>query len=87
MRILIVCWCLVVCSAAHAGKFEDGNDVLEGCRRAASLSYSTTIAEALWTGKCTGVIETLVGIGAHLSEPVRFCVPGEVTFNKQQRFS
>ena len=82
MRSLTACWLLILCLPAYAEKFETGNDVIDGCRRAASLSYGTTTAEALWAGKCTGVIQTLVGIGSHLSARARFCVPGEVTFQQ-----
>jgi hypothetical protein len=83
MRFVVAAWWLLSMGVfANAGDFPTGNDVLEGCRRASSLRYGSTVAEALLSGDCSGTVRTLFGIGSHLQENMRFCIPGEVTFQQ-----
>jgi Rap1a immunity proteins len=55
-----------------------GNDVLAACRLAAEKKVGKNVPEAYLAGNCSGMVETLLGVGSHLEPNMRFCVPDDV---------
>jgi hypothetical protein len=84
LGVIFMAWCIPHTQAIAS---EGTNQLVDGCRLLISITSgasdsSLSTNAALWMGKCSGILEVAVDLGPRLTERLRYCPPGEATYQQ-----
>jgi hypothetical protein len=75
MRAVVALLLCLSSTLSYAEKSSSGAAYLVGCKAILSMTIPTEIYVAMKQGECSGVVITLMSLGALFPEPWRSCVP------------